>query len=67
MAKDLTGAILALSDFVIHTEIKMRAMDEILEEKRIVTREEIDGKFNAVHRREFNKLKAELIDAFKDY
>lgn len=67
MAKDLTGAILALSDFVVYTEIKMRAMDEILVEKRIVTREEIDGKFNAVHRREYKKLKAELIDAFKDY
>lgn len=65
MDKNTAGIIQTLSDQLIYTEIKMRVIDSLLVDNKIATEDEIKKRFEAIHERDFKKIKNELLNSFE--
>jgi hypothetical protein len=65
MDKNTAGIIQALSDHLIYTEIKLRALDSLLVDNKIATEDEIKKTCEAIHERDFEKIKKELLNSFE--
>jgi hypothetical protein len=67
MASDISIVALALSTKIIDTEIKVRALGNLLVDKEIVTMKEIEEKYKFIEDRDFEKLKAEILELITEY
>lgn len=61
------SGFLALSSQLIRAEMKINAIVELLAEKEVLTKEEIKAKFDAVDKRDFEKMKNELVRLVEEY
>lgn len=61
MAADLTNITIALGSRIIDSEIKVNAMGSLLLEKGIVTEDELENRFNSIHKDSIEDIKNDLI------
>lgn len=61
------SGFLALSSQLIRAEMKINSIVELLVEKEILTKEEIKTKFDEVDKRDFEKMKNELVRLVEEY
>lgn len=61
------SGFLALSSQLIRAEMKINSIVELLVEKGVLTKEEIKTKFDAVDKRDFEKMKNELVRLVEEY
>lgn len=61
------SGFLALSSQIISIEMKINSIIELLVEKELLTKEEIKMKFDVVDKRDFEKMKNELVRLVEEY
>lgn len=67
LSGEITSVALALGEQAVHTELRLRALEELLIKKEIVTAEELKESYAIVSDRDFDKLKFGLAESIREY